>query len=121
LCAGGWPGAQYSILEIKGIKSHTNVGEMLPYIFAHQRNTNGMIGVDVDMVDFDVIFSHVDQYIVAGFDGTQIIVQTDEAELFENAQHINAIFVVSNHIVWTVTGDITLVVQDQLHIVSLLI
>ena len=67
---------------------------MLPCVFPHSGYTEDMVGVDVDMLDFDLILYHIDQHIVAGFYSAEIVIQTDVADLLEKMDQLDAIFII---------------------------
>ena len=82
---------------------------MLPGVFPHFGYANGVVGVDVDMLDFDIVFCHVHQHIKAGLSATKIVVQADEADLAEQPDHFHTVFIGTDTVVRAV-GEGTLVV-----------
>ena len=53
---------------------------MLPYIFPHLRNTHRVIRMDVNVLDLDVIFGHINQDIISSLTFTKIIIKADKTD-----------------------------------------
>lgn len=66
---------------------------MLLHIGNRLRNTDGMVRVDIDVLHITSTLHHVFQYIQACFPPGKIIVQADEADVFEDADQQSTLFI----------------------------